>query len=1095
MQFRFLILVPGHGDRERWPYLKKSIETLQNSFSRSQYFSARDVDCAIFTWRKREEYDLERIVHTHTQELHDSGLATTSRATHSPPAPPHNGTGVHRCAVVRNEQAHYQNALWNAYEQFIKGVGTGTTNRKSENYENKTYYDYVLVLLDDVHVARFDPDFVFPVIWENELAVLQPHSLCAASSRLPRDYWLDSLAHYAIPGWNSRTFEMQFTVFANAAFACFAEETLKNIGHVKGGFDKLFFWACGGEMSRIARTEWRPRKLELLEHAKGVRRRPYYTTTVTTRPASSAITSNHVEAVPEFPPNDGHVGPPAGTTVHLSDHVHAPYSGSRDVKTLLSAPPPSSASLTPKQASDMDSADHFWQHKWGEVPYDHWREAVEGRVIDPGNSVMEQTVQVTQLRKSQYDHKIVFPVGHMWFRAISLHLVWAVSQGMLYMARDNDHLLTKGEKRKSTQLRKNVRLLGELESGSTSEIIGTAEDRHLDRPAEDQANEQVPFSSPERKGNHAEEDLLPQEFWNFSLVKMQRKYMAEMFVNWRKEVVALCAATGVRYFSSRNATTVERYHEWLLSEKSCLPDKYQFQLHQMQRSGKPRLLVALDALFAPVSEAEVAWLRRESRSDLLDVAGAGTSTTVPEEIDVAVEVEQVLKFETFSQLLRRFATTDGAAVLTKSAAAPGAAASSVENHKPEPDESQSSAIVDKKIKIIRSLPDLIFRLDKKALSEFLHHVIVETGGTQPWPVDSLFTKRASLIFESFLHSDAQKFLTGALSFALALTTDFSVETELLPRPLRELTKTRFLPRRTYLDELSLHMSRSQKQNLMHSFMFDQERDEVAAGAAGESFVAPPVVVSEDDASSRGPPGPHRGAPSSSRTTTTPVVLSHRSTKTSSSSTTSKKVAFSQPQQLGSEFIGRLPLASSFGSVAVEESDAGGSPSRDPALPLPSAEDDHDVDVEQQNSSELVRKQQVYEQMLNETYYFDRALKFDPFAVAQYNLDKEKNKMQLNKQKPNQNRRNVFTKKMAVGESSRLVRGGRDVQGNSFTQLLDLEQDLTFLTADEFHDALNDHSLVNLLHCSEANQIAANDPNRHIGINEQGWDRENSKVVT
>eukprot|EP00392_Amoebophrya_sp_AT5.2_P005448 g5457.t1 len=1000
---RFLILVPGHGDVDRWPHVRQSIRTLQTSFANSRYFNQeRAVDCVIYTWRSRKDYDLERLA----------------------------GTGPQNCTVVREEDAHYGKALHKAYESHVRatvikvvenrglhksssssgaegqqgkhlhagrGAGAGAVvprllpaSASDGRYENeddgnssiqKYHYDYVLVLLDDVAVLRFDPDTFFPVMWENEVSVLQPHSLCAASSRLGKLLHSDpSLCIYC--WWHSRTFEMQFTVFTADAYACFAEELLQNVGRVKGGFDKL--------------------------------------------------------------------------------------------------------------------ADEFWHNKWGEVPYEFGADHKMWAMMSPrhhttSKSSMGDHDHHEQLREEQevlpaggtgYDMKVVYPVAHIWFRAITLHLVWAVPQGVLYLARDNDVRLSKGEKRRQNDVDFGIKLLAEqdvdveksvvveadvVDSEDTGrepeDVVVGGEDgiregeqqQHMKRElvishaaeVEDEASSSSSFEKAaagdrSASGSSSEESST---FWTFSLIKMQRKWMVRKFFEWRRSIVQQCAklynypptwsATGIRAVAAEpssdpkilpddideksrsprrlpphlNATSLPQFRRFLLSERSCLSEDHQFRLHQLAMSGKPLFLqFALPTLFAPLSEAE-----------LRTVVSAGTSTSEDRTIETT-STERSLG-DNVGQRLRaalREMVVPSSSSAGGDASGTGSTDEATDASDPPTDEAGPSLS-----RLLRS-PALFHELlsaasegagktkkkmnpdeESDPLDILLHYLVVETGGRHPWtaenPETAAYLQKQAHLLHNRLHRDARSLFEGAIAFATALTDGFSVETELLPRPLRELTKTRFLLSREPLNEITLHLSSRQKKALMRNFFLP--------GSSSSSI-------------------------------------------------------FSQPQNPGRTFTGRLPL--------VDHSLAAPTPTGLKMAPLAAAEEG------------------APGEMLGEQYYFDRALKFDPFAVAQYNLAKNPGI----RNKKSERYQNVFTKKMAVGESSRLVRGGRTREQAPFTQLLDLEFDLKFVR--DYHadwlPALNDHSIVNLHSCSEANQIAANDPNRHIGINEQGWDRETSKIV-
>ncbi|CAD7972751.1 unnamed protein product [Amoebophrya sp. A25] len=1009
---RFLLLIPGHGDIDRWPFVKNSIERIQDSFAWSQYFSARDLDCAIYTWRRREEYDLETLIGKATSGRGGSPEAAADPTTFNKA---NNGTGVHQCAVIRKEGAHYQNALYDAYLKYFALRGNGFTRSSNSlstgsgaaitpstaTSKSTTTYDFVLVLLDDVAVLRFDPDIIFPVMWENDLSVLQPHSLCSASSRLQPAQYLDQLLHYATPGWTSRTFEMQMTVFTGSGFSCFSEELLWDAGKVKGGFDKLFFWACGGAMTQEIRREVGGREDFYSVHrgARAVKATVTTTGGEDTKTKSETIRHEDIlEMVRQVRRRR------RGWSLSEPDTLYPSMEARRPSTTSVAGDPEiiDSYQLQLEETSaNQDSADGFWQqhHRWAS-PVNSIPVPQELKIGPRGGSPDAATMN------TDYDRQVVYPVGHLWFRAIVLHLVWAVPQGTLYLARDHDVFLTRGEKRRQTKLDKSIRLLNhdEKEKGEENQ-----EKQKMDQKVAEEATQGL-----------SEEEL--RGFWSFSLIKMQHKYIARKFLQWRVEILKQCAGSsssrapgvGDERGASRgmNTTDLMRRRTWLLSDKTCLTEKYRFILHQMLQAGKPLLETAAAGLFAPATVDEVEWVRgiAETRS----VEQASPDGTIHEELWAVSLASGERKPADGDQ--HSFLYSNPTLLLDL-------ALQSLSAYNSRPSNPSRLASSNE----FFEMPKLTIPLDA-----FLHFAIVEKGGAHPWPESGDFARRAHRIASAseVLHPTSRKLFQAAVAFSTALVENFSVSTEFLPMPLRELTKTRFLPRRSYYEELSLNLSGEQKRHLVATLTDQMTSSKSGTGAEDSSQI-------------------------------------HR---------------LSAPQQPGLKYTGRLPLEASALVVPEEHS------AWKPSSPESNTTDANDADVKEEkatgaSSSMLEQVQSVRQQLLRENYYFDRALKFDPYAVAQYNLAKH----------AVLNRPNTFRKPMAVGESSRLVRGGRTANGKPFTQLVDLQYDFRFLQEKDWLDALNDHSLVNIHICSEANLIAANDPNKHIGINEQGWDRERSSV--
>ena len=132
---RFLLLVPGHGDISRFPFLRESIEKIQESFAKSYYFAATDLRCVIYTYRAREEYDLEAKVYgrrtsnplSTVGDFDGTGETTVTKSQVLSSAESFAGgrqfsnrTGVHHCEIVRRQGLHYQEALWAAHMRFTK---------------------------------------------------------------------------------------------------------------------------------------------------------------------------------------------------------------------------------------------------------------------------------------------------------------------------------------------------------------------------------------------------------------------------------------------------------------------------------------------------------------------------------------------------------------------------------------------------------------------------------------------------------------------------------------------------------------------------------------------------------------------------------------------------------------------------------------------------------------------------------------------------------------------------------------------------------------------------------------------------------------
>ena len=126
------------------------------------------MDCVVYAFRSRDEYDLESRMFFPKKSDKDmeAEFFSSSEPDYFHKKVPVSKNHTSYCTLIRRLEFSYKDFLRLARIQFL-----------SENF-----FSHVLILLDDVHVASFNPNTLLSLMEGTNLSVLQPLITCSANS-------------------------------------------------------------------------------------------------------------------------------------------------------------------------------------------------------------------------------------------------------------------------------------------------------------------------------------------------------------------------------------------------------------------------------------------------------------------------------------------------------------------------------------------------------------------------------------------------------------------------------------------------------------------------------------------------------------------------------------------------------------------------------------------------------------------------------------------------------------------------------------------------------------------------------------------------